>query len=123
MSPLYTCIICTTDDVPVHQMAKTPCVPNHNYVACKACLLKWFAQKLTCPLCATPAPIKSCLRRTELKARRALQAARKQAKHDAALASQQADEAAAFELAAQQVEEEHDQLVAQLLFMLRGQSV
>ena len=84
-------------------MAKTPCVSQHGYVSCKACLLTWFAHKLTCPLCAQPAPISSCLRKTDLLARRKLRAARQAMKEEAAAQEVQDNERAARQLQREEV--------------------
>lgn len=108
------CVVCHETDVPRRKMAKTPCVSQHGYVACKSCLLTWFVQKLTCPLCARPAPISSCLRKTDVLARRRLRAARVSAKQEAVAQEVQDNERAARQLQQQEVLDYYDRV-------LRGQ--
>lgn len=98
----FTCVICY-ENVDRWKMAKTPCVNQHGYVCCKACLLNWFAHKLTCPWCAQPAPISSCLRKTDLMARRKLRAARQEVKQEAVAQQVQENEHAARRLQQEEV--------------------
>jgi hypothetical protein len=115
-APAFFCVVCQEDKAR-HHMAKTPCVSLHGYVCCKLCLLKWFEQKLTCPLCSTPAPIKSCLRKSQWRARAELQLARKREQVRATVVAASADEDAARELARQDQADLLDMMEAYIVWL------
>lgn len=110
----FDCVVCHEQGLERRKMAKTPCVARHGYVSCKACLIHWFSYKLTCPLCAQPAPISSCLRKTDLLARRKLRADRLAVKRETAAQQVQQNEEAARQLQREEVQSYYESL-------LRGQ--
>lgn len=72
---MHHCVVCQ-EEHPKRIMAKTACAKKHGVVVCKPCLLKWFEQKLSCPLCNAAVPITTVLRRTDFRLRKQLKDAR-----------------------------------------------